>query len=989
MKKTGLILSVIIMLMMFFSSISYAQEESSDPVVYNDKVTIEDATADLTNRLILSVMGPTALQVFVSADIQNLDQIDYQQYTNPFPYIYPLTSFFFSFSAIFGFAVAVIYFSYILYDSIMKSQTSGSFLGNSWNTLFVGLKTIIAFSLVIPFGFNFADNQTGGITNGAQMLVIKVFGISNEAGAKLNRKFQESTPRMFPQVKMPYTSSIYSDIAVDMIEFSKCLNKETAKRDDGNGIKDNVSKTISYDHMEDKIVIAYSAPNCDSLIINVGTDRANKDIIMSSPELVSFFSGNYQLISELNYESSESGYNNYISGLIKGYDKAFERALTISAKVVDNILLRTHSNMNVLTVRDATSGLANNINNIQDAIDNSVLTGFMNSTVWEKNCNVLYDYNFGDSISEIDKSFYIDYVSYCISYEIANSLIYPNYDEKYYEKIYESSGDGVNYVLLCANPNDSFIGGYEYSVEGKTVFDCVQEMCSSLDSNRSNMYLCSSSLSLYSKNERSKNLDSLGFLVLGGVIYNSFLSDDNKNATELLSSISSKIDDNLIDYIKPSSIYTESLNLSTPNQKNNVDFLKDDTLFVKEFNEFPNTVEWVTSVQPDNPKFLTSRIYTCAQNPFAYVDGFMCGSIPQEYNMFGQKLLNLYVISKVAKITGSLVRGYEGTSIKSISSNAVDELAMGGDVPLNKRVYQTGKKILKFTIEYVSVLFMADIARSDGGIVTQMLSIFDVPESDRFSSYGESKYKQVMNAGFNSVISYGVPMLYYMEGRMGYDLGILDFLSGMLLIGGILMGYVIPLLPFWFYLVIVINILVMIFSKIFIFPILAAFIMKPTQDDNNEMITRMMGALIEILFKVPLTIVGLITSWVLTNSMVSKVFKIIPIESFFVIESSGTIMDSFTQVFVYILQGIVFVILFYIITNLTMGVMEAFEKFVMSLVRGSSPNIMLNSGATDLSSKIKQYAYYGNRAKGQIDQNLHYMQEKKQREAKYKQRRGE
>ena len=44
-----------------------------------------------------------------------------------------------------------------------------------------------------------------------------------------------------------------------------------------------------------------------------------------------------------------------------------------------------------------------------------------------------------------------------------------------------------------------------------------------------------------------------------------------------------------------------------------------------------------------------------------------------------------------------------------------------------------------------------------------------------------------------------------------------------------------------------------------------------------------------------------------------------------------------------------------------MGVMESFEKFTLSFVRGTSFDVSMGNKSGDMSSRVKQYAYFSNR----------------------------
>ena len=240
---------------------------SSQPI---EEITIEEATVDLTSRFVLSTMGPSALQVFVSKEITDLDQPDYSNYTKPFPYIYHKSKYFFSFSAFIALIVAIAYLTYIVSDGIFKSQRSGQFLGSRWNKVFILIKVLVAFVLVMPLNINLSGGQNGEYMSGAQFVVIKLFGYSNEAGKSINETFQRSQPRMFPNMPMPPNSYVLRDVAADIIDFLECKSVE----DDSNtGIF-----STHYSKGEGLITILVSTANCD-LKVKFSADKEARDVI--------------------------------------------------------------------------------------------------------------------------------------------------------------------------------------------------------------------------------------------------------------------------------------------------------------------------------------------------------------------------------------------------------------------------------------------------------------------------------------------------------------------------------------------------------------------------------------------------------------------------------------------------------------------------------------------------------------------------------------
>ncbi len=961
-KKMSFIKLLSIFLIMIFTSLISAN--TSDPEV-NSEITLEEATEDLSQRMLFSLLGKEVFMLVNNTDDKILEgAVDEKRISAPFPYVGNEFVLILTSITLLSLLLAIGYSVFLLYEAMNKSQKSGDFLGKNWNGAFLIIKAIIVFILLFPVSIG------SGYISLSQMIPLKVFSTSNKYASDIIVEFVKTQPKIYPEIKYPEVSTNLKYIAINSVQFFNCLKANS---------ESNYDKKIS--KSDDNVLFGYFGKKSDcSFVVRFSLDKDSEERINNNSKLNDFFKSNYSLSSFYFNKEEFYGYDYYVSNLIDSYDLLMKEIMNISARTSEIILRKN---------------IAENINSIEKYKENSQLKEFFQENrvdLFENKCENFFNKEMRSEVSFFDRLFYLEYASSCMSYMITKSIAYPHNNENILNYFNGENYLRFNNLSLCSHnysntdlkipfveENNNF-----NNIKNIPLEECMVNQCSNLNSINSNVYNCSSAVKFYSIQAVDEKIAKLGFFALGGIIQNSFNVYDNQSSKQLLNNIKiSNVSNfnNTENIIPVEKIETKSF--VSLNDNNNIRIFYN---FFEEINinSFFKTMSFADVRMPDlkenkqiidagnfplsdliipsdsnvkeaNINFLLDRLTTCSTSPLQIKSGYVCGNIVQEYNKFGRELIKFYVYVQTAKAIISVIN--RPSKQKFDPNKKATDISSDG-LSLSEKVSPT-RLLQRYTLNS----FLALTLNSSSVINPEKL--IENPENyldlDNFSTVNNKYITNIINDFQVNEVSYGlmafvVVYLKVDQNKFPALFSVLSTILTAILLFGILFAILIPIIPFWLFIVVSVNLISLILSKVFIMPFLTIFLMEPSKSHNSETLKMYFSSLISLLFKVPMIVIGVILSWVITNSIISNLLKMINVDDLFNLSYSSTTLFGFFSTLVFIISLFMYAILFFILTNATFNIIESFDEFADNWMSGKPTNFnTTNDKSAVLMRNFKDY----------------------------------
>jgi hypothetical protein len=915
-------------------------EESIQEEAKSSQITLVEAQKDLANRFILSVFGKDALTWFEVREIKDVNILDgmkkadiVAQYTMPFPYLYKEIQFLFVLLMLFSTTLFVFYALYILYSGLMKTQTSGEFMGQSWSSLFLIIKFMISIGLVMPFMGSVtesatiksisetvvSESSTSNTYSLSQALVFKVAGYSNLMGKHVNNALIDYQPRTFPSLVIPQNDTKFFEVKA-IVDFMICVKTDSSVKGELNlyMLKEN-----------DKITGQISSGDC-KITVDFGLD--SKGVLQSQNPVVKSVVGDYQATQ------------------LKIIKKTLTRLFKKADKVA-NVLLLPHSKVDEESSKPSDSKFVEHT---------KYAANIDNLNLWENNCETILDMDLIGELKEIDRKHY-SYLAYrCLALEVNRMVLIPN-EANILNYLKVNNYLKGNHVELCSHdygsldsrPAKTKIGDPSKEIEKlktemnvsinhkfKTIESCLQESCSNLNTEYSNLYMCASAISLYDSVSEDEHLKERGFFALGSNIFKQFSKFNNKSAqnvynkfkvvTKASSSTFSKDDSKSL--IIPILYTKKEINdRSIINKVSDYDYdsLSSDFTALPEKDFIDNAYNFIDD-DLEMDFFGARRMVTCIKSPLQIKDGISCGSVPEEYHNFGKNLIDFYVQTKLLITVASAFK-----------------------VRLNKRKSLSGLKDasgnmgkLKKFRNLASIILPAlnSFSLDTGGLTSYLTGT--VTEVNDFGSLNSKKigmmsYNEEMIAVVYTLLSY--------TGEQGQGLASLidKGLSGILFIG-ILFAFIIPLLPYYFYLTLLFSWMLLLFQSIMIAPLWAVYLLKQSNNHSSDIMKRGFSLFLTLFLKIPFLATGTILAWILTNTVMSRVMALFNFDEITNLSYGESLLGFVNS----LIKLGVYGVLIYVITNITINVMTTFYDFATKWIAEGLGNV--SQGKDENSSTFAQ-----------------------------------
>ncbi len=879
-------------------NINAAETESE---AKNTHITTEEATVDLMNRFILGFFGKDALQSFEAKHISDLEDInnanDLAALSSPFPYLYTKTQFIFYAIYTLSFLSFTFYLLFLMYFGILKSQNSGSFLGQSWNTVYTVLKIFIALLLITPVaGYeSLVDDNDKVIDNPlsnfpqlnnnvystSQMIAFKMAGYSNFYGRQINDAIIDNQVGMYPSLLMPKSDSKMLEIK-DLLDFMVCS-------------KTNIDATenIEFQLIEKESVVFIHAKNGECMLnFEMGIDLKGTKIVEENSFL--------QTIVPNFKETQKEIIKELFKELIKNADK-----------IADVIVNQTKNYSDDDTSR------------FEDYLKGGSLSD--TATYWESNCDTIFDYPVDSSspLNKIEVSQYAFMGLRCLSYQINKKIILPDVENI---NGFLESGSSLNnrVVELCSTDYEfdatakkiATVVGDSNLVDDLKISDnansfkflepseCVADSCSSLNPTGefTNLYSCSNAINVYNRAIENKKYKELGVLSITANLFRIFSIDNPTSAKSVYNNLKAEYLSFLGKFLSdtngsPSETYTISISKANvyeglADEFQEIDYIDVETTYFKDINMdyFASIYKFLSNGNDSNGIFGANRLVNCIQYPMTIHNGFNCGSVTQEYSNFGRTLLGSAIQYKAMRfILGS------SSSKKTSGGN----FSKNKDKNIKSSVIKIVAETAKFFGAAFAIDFLLDITTETdefGGLTSKDLSFM--------------KYSEELVAFIASVAPNGASI------KIDFFFNIIGYL-------GILFAYVIPFYPMFIALGLFFEWFLLFLCVLILIPFCSAYLLKPSENHLNQVFTTSFNILFSLFLKIPFLMVGLILGWILANTVISRIMGVFDFSSV----TTTTEFFSIASLINPVVMVVVYGILLYMFTTVALNVMDKFYHF--------------------------------------------------------------
>ena len=550
---------------------------------------------------------------------------------------------------------------------------------------------------------------------------------------------------------------------------------------------------------------------------------------------------------------------------------------------------------------------------------------------WSEACPEIEGWSSGsDSIMIKDRVLFNHLSARCSSYALTQALVYPD-TYSVLDQYLSSPGNQRKQIAMCvdqATVDDVMRGIYvsnykllntsesDTNIESIALDACVMDMCSESNLQDGGLYACANAVDMYSTRYRDYRIADRGSIMLGFYMFNLFLhhppSDTAKNIfNQLQFTFYDAAEGVISEQGEPAITVDFTVPESTGDLSAQTNILSDIT------ETLPNLGIPTISPAPEFGSIAKivgfSRLLTCVQSPLQVKNGYVCNNVPQEFSRFGLELIKGAVAFKTALVMGDTVsRTGRYFSLSTKNTGSVEE---GAATAVQSVISQAGNLILP-AAGVLTASSLAELADNVGFSVT-----------DEFGNLNSSMW-----ADLGAAI--GVNGMFVMS-LMGSDTALMSFVDSALLIAliaGIVFGIIIPLFPMLLVLSALSKFLYLIIKTI----VLHGFKLTDVVfDSDTGFLTERMDMLwadwLAALLKLPLTAIGVVLAWLMSNVVISKVMSSMS----FTFETNDGAANGLIDTIVIIGMSLVVVGIVY---NMVLTIIESFYDFTVEWVLGQMTN---------------------------------------------------
>jgi hypothetical protein len=568
---------------------------------------------------------------------------------------------------------------------------------------------------------------------------------------------------------------------------------------------------------------------------------------------------------------------------------------------------------------------------------------------WAQRCDELDSWHSSSplgTISRVDRFYFHHLTARCQSKAVSDALVYPaSYDA--ISSMIDNGGRTQKELALCVQQSSltselgesSFVAQYGIgagedgsSIEQISLDACIAEVCSANSLTNGSMYACTNSLDLYETALRSKKITERGTMALGFYMFDLFLHHPpSPSAKHVFNGFSISFSPEFTGSENPSSEPFLSLNVKIPPTSDNTgDFEPILGDMLREFGDTSLPTIYEEYELGDAGTLMGyTRLGVCVRNPLQVHAGYVCGNVPQEFSRFGMTILQNAIALKTTLIMGQAA----GMMRKSIVSK-------GGTITPPPGNSDITTSFIRYSVGVSGAMLL--------GSNEYVYEVFDYVFGLKWNATDEFGYLNTarLNAFTNTAIVSTVASMAF----LGADTGLIDIMDKALLIAllvGVLFAVLLPLMP----MVMVISAL----SKFAYLLFLTIFmsdkkIIESGFDSNadffNDGIDRVLADWLALILKLPLTVIGVVLSWLMSNVIISHVLS-----NMTIVSPTNDGIQGVIDVFVVMLITLVVI---FVVYNMVLTVIESFYDFTVEWILETMHNNPFSSDTKAVGWKDSQ-----------------------------------
>lgn len=904
-----------------FGNLAFAEEQTtaSNPkiseernIIPNEEITVDESLINLTNRFVLSVFGSNAYILFEPHKIlepQNIIDLDdsaYKELSFPFSYLYMFMKYVFftllMLSYLFMFGFLIIY----IINKFNKTNGNIDDLGKKHGKIFDIIKFVILLVLSYPLIFDnesmdindfFLKKDTSDlkmpILNISQGLVLMNAGLSNYYGTNIITSISKNQPRTYTSIKYPRSESKMYDFE-KMINFMMCV-----KTDDS--IQETEIK-FSSKLSDDNFTYYYETPNSQCQItLNFKIENNLSKIKVDDNDIQKYY---------LSLRDNE--------------------ILTIKS-FVESALNKASTAANILKLERPLQ-----LPETRDTEVINLIYADRKNPVWEENCPNVWNFiPSSNNLSTLEKKQYAFLSARCLSYEFSKYFMYKNIEQTRFLKLnnvfknrhqtlcdsnYNNLSDikKLRKVSISDDvPNQVALNNSTFNVESyfsnTSIKDCVVEACSNINNGEfSNLYECSSSLSLYKEINDSHKIEKYGFFTIPAQI-NSFFKGFNNYSSQIIYNGFGLSESLQVNQDSNGKINENSLiiKIGTSNKENKFLIEKDNTKEIKNNYIFDdsNVEDLLKTID-----FLgVDRFLTCVKSPLMVSNGYSCSSLTEEYHKIGNNLFYFGLQGKILLASASTIKDSFKDSIKSLKKNR--NKTEGGDVSENE------KSKIGIIVKAANIFFKNAVVPSTAAY---FLSDSATLKANDFNELDSGYVNDILSSDiFRNSFIVLLGMVNFINSFMS------PFFTAFIILG-VLVGFIIPFLPLYIIIKLVIEWVFLFISNVIISLFIPLIMIKESKNHSNEGIMFFIKMHIILLFKIPFLIIGVFLSWIAVNTITSRILELFSYETILNINYGQSITGMIDFVVIFVIYAIVM----YVITNMSLNIMNVIFDMSSNMIDG-------------------------------------------------------
>jgi hypothetical protein len=762
----------------------------------------------------------------------------------------------------------------------------------------LSLKVLLIGSLVvIPVSISSDSHRTPFVTNLGTVILFDLLGRVHSHSDEATSELVESQRQPLETIALPSASS-KMESAQNLNLFYTCLRVNEGRSDTS---AHNLELRLYKDN-GDSVSGVVSEGSC-SLRISFGVDFESDELL----DRLANSDSEIGLIPNLFADSQKVAFTSLIEDIFNRankYSVEFSKNNSVSAWLPESSF-ESHTSLS-LTASELKR--------------------------WPERCDEIESWGTGevDEISPADRYYFHHLSARCQSKRIADKLVYPESYEAMANFLGNSSRSQRE-LAMCVD--DSMLSTIEdkrfmpqYSIKGESsgaierinLKSCLANLCAKSSVQDGGMYACTRGMELYERRLNDLRVQDRGTLMLGFYMFNLFMhSPPSSHAKHVFNGFSMTF--------KPDAEPNQEVNgepylvvsIPVPEQKP----VKNMRIVYDMWREYPDTELPTIYAKHDDEHFIrnimgTDRLLSCAKNPLQSHAGYVCGNVPQEFSRFGVTMLKNVIMLKtvftIGQSVGKLrqpIKGFldrpSGKVVESPTSANRQQEMVSNMVMQSLKGLASISQISDATFEGLEPVFQLKVNSTDE---------FGYLNTERAESYLQT-------------ISPALASLAYLDPDSSF-IKIIDTGLMFALVFAVLFAFVIPIFPMFIFVGALIK-----FSYLLFFTLLThgiKLVDASTEKDGDflgEKLDKVFADWLALIFKLPLTVIGLVLAWLMSNVIISHVVTNINM-TFLTNDGEYGTLDML------VMFGATLVVIF-IVYNMVLTVIESFYDFTVEWILGT------------------------------------------------------